>query len=321
MDPMLPNEAVIRVPDLAEAIEYFTRRLGFRLNMIVPADDPVVAILTGQGLRLRLESPGGAALGIDRQSAATPELIVTRFDPDEGWHAGRAGMLYRDLIPGRLGGKLIASHIRIPDGGPVPDYVHYHKVRFQMIFCRKGWVRVVYEDQGPPFILEAGDCVLQPPGIRHRVLDASAGLEVIEIGSPALHETWADHDLQLPTPDERPARIFEDQRFVHHREGEAKWGPWRLDGFEARDTGIAAATGGLAAVCVVRSSGESITDLSAAGKELSFLFVLKGKLRLFDQSSDDHILQADDCCVLPAGEAYTLSADSDLEMLEVRLPI
>lgn len=318
MDPMLPNEPVIRVPDLAEAIEYFTRRLGFRLDMIVPADDPVLAVLTGQGLTVRLESPGGAALSIDQQAEATPELIVTRLA--DGWHAGRAGMLYRDLIPGRLGGKFIASHISIPDGGPVPDYVHYHKVRFQMIFCRKGWVRVVYEDQGPPFVLEAGDCVLQPPGIRHRVLDASAGLEVIEIGSPAVHETRADHDLQLPTPDVLPERIFDGQRFVHHRAGEAIWGPWRLDGFAARDTGIAAATRGLAAVCVVRSTGESVTDVPGHGKEFSFLFVLNGSLRLFVQSSGDHILQSDESCVIPPGEAYSIGGDSDLEFIEVSLP-
>jgi hypothetical protein len=43
---------------------------------------------------------------------------------------------------------MIASHIRIPDGGPVPDMVHFHKVGFQLIFCIKGWVDVVYEDQG-----------------------------------------------------------------------------------------------------------------------------------------------------------------------------
>ena len=91
--------------------------------------------------------------------------------------------------PGRLGGRFIASHITIPAGGPVPDYVHYHDVRYQSIHCVRGWVRVVYEDQGPPFVLEAGDCVLQPPGIRHRVLESSPGLEVVEVGSPAAHPT------------------------------------------------------------------------------------------------------------------------------------
>src|SRR6185436_13024852 len=109
------------------------------------------------------------------------------------WTRGRAGMRYRDLIPGRQGGRFIASHIAIPEGGPVADYVHHHFVRVQLIYCHRGWVRVVYEDQGAPFMLEAGDCVLQPPGIRHRVLESSVGLEVIEIGSPAVHETFADH--------------------------------------------------------------------------------------------------------------------------------
>ena len=46
-------------------------------------------------------------------------------------------MQYRDLIPSRLDGSIIASHIRIPDGGPVPELVHYHTVGFQLIYCSK----------------------------------------------------------------------------------------------------------------------------------------------------------------------------------------
>lgn len=116
-------------------------------------------------------------------------------------------MEYRDLIPDRQGGRFIASHIRIPQGGPVPDYVHYHKIRFQMIFCVRGWVRLVYEDQGPPIVIEAGDAVLQPPEIRHRVLECSEGFEA-EVASPAEHETWLDHELGLPTPAVRRDRDF-----------------------------------------------------------------------------------------------------------------
>ena len=44
----------------------------------------------------------------------------------------------------------------LPGGGPVPDYVHFHKIRFQMIYCAKGWVRVSYEDQGEPFVVRPG---------------------------------------------------------------------------------------------------------------------------------------------------------------------
>ena len=73
------------------------------------------------------------------------------------------------------------SHIRILKAGPVSDYVHFHKIRFQMIFCNKGWAKLVYEDQGSPFIFQAGDCILQPPEIRHQVLENSDGFEVVEI--------------------------------------------------------------------------------------------------------------------------------------------
>ena len=81
-----------------------------------------------------------------------------------------------------------------------------------MIYCYKGWVRVVYDDQGPPFVMHAGDCVLQPPEIRHRVLESSPGLEVIEIGCPAQHETWADPELDLPTAEGLPQLV----RFLYH---------------------------------------------------------------------------------------------------------
>ena len=64
-------------------------------------------------------------------------------------------MLYRDLIPGRLGGRYIASHITIERGGPVADWVHYHQIALQVIVVRRGWVRVVYEGEGEPFVVTA----------------------------------------------------------------------------------------------------------------------------------------------------------------------
>ena len=64
-------------------------------------------------------------------AAAPSEVIISRASGESSqWGVGRAGMLYRDLVPSRAGGALIASHIRIPDGGPVPDYVHFHRVQF-----------------------------------------------------------------------------------------------------------------------------------------------------------------------------------------------
>jgi quercetin dioxygenase-like cupin family protein len=309
-----PAQIVQSCSNLAETLDFFTSRLGFRIEMIVPADSPRAAVVSGYGLTLRLEAKTEVV------ATSAQEFVVSRIDANATWNEGRAGMHYRDLIPGRLGGRFIASHIRIPDGGETQDYVHFHKVRFQMIYCKEGWVRVVYEDQGPPFVLQAGDCVLQPPEIRHRVLEASPGLEVIEIASPAVHETYADHEMQLPTSRILSGRLYGGQRFVFHRAGEARWMPWILDGYESRDTGIAAATNGLAAVRVVRCTGDSVVSAIRHAGEFLFLFVLKGELTLDSPEEGNHQLRKGDSCALPAGLKYTLRASADLEMLEVRLP-
>ena len=181
------------------------RAAGFRLDVIYPADDPHTAVLSA---RRGVGSPDAARCAAlpDGLPPFKPEFVVTTTGASPA--QGRAGMLYRDLIPSRLGGRYIASHIAIPEGGPVADWVHYHRIALQMIFVRRGWVRVVYEDQGEPFVMNEGDLVLQPPLIRHRVLESSAGLEVIEISAPALHETFADHALQLPNGVRRDRALF-----------------------------------------------------------------------------------------------------------------
>ncbi|WP_119303540.1 VOC family protein [Dongia deserti] len=347
-------QVVLPCRDLAANLAFFTDELGFKVTLIFPADSPQVVVMSGYGLTLRLEAadadappitlrllcdlaslPAGTAQGMTAPSgtrielieakrpleipAGTHEFVLGRME--EHWGVGRAGMQYRDLIPSRLGGRFIASHIRIPDGGPVPDYVHFHHIRFQMIYCKAGWARLVYEDQGAPFLFKAGDCVLQPPEIRHRVLEASAGLEVIELGCPAVHETFADHAMTLPTPHVLPERHFGGQRFVRHIAADAKWLPWRADGFEMRDTGIAAATDGLAGARVVRPrGGAAIAKFGAHGGEFLFLFVLTGEVGLHVERHGDHSLRGNDSCVIPAGAVYALSAGAGSEILEVTLP-
>lgn len=356
---MLPDErqveaaeVVLPCADLDETITFFVEGLGFRLRAIFPADDPSVAVLAGHGLRLRLErgaggSPGRLRLlcrGAGRAGRAEleapngtivelvdadpplvlpppqPSFVVSKAGADV-FRPGRASMLYRDLVPGRQGGRFIVSHIRIPEGGPVPDYVHFHKVRFQMIYCHRGWVRVVYEDQGPPFVLNEGDCVLQPPEIRHRVLESSPGLEVIEVGCPAEHETLTDDEMALPSPTAHPKREFGGQRFVRHVAEGASWQPFRLDGFERRDTGIAAATRGLAGVCVARRRGELSPQACSHDAEFLFDFVLVGSLTLSCEGQSPLRLEAGDSFVMPAGVPYQLDDCADgLELLEVALP-
>ncbi len=354
--PVRGAQVVLPCTDLSPTINFFTQRLGFRVDAIFPADSPAVAVLSGHGLTLRLEPGGTDRAGQLRLLCADPvafgggdtelvapngthihlvpadpgvvlppvqqSLVVNRAADDSSWGVGRAGMHYRDVIPGRQGGRFIGSHIRIPTGGPVPDYVHYHKVRFQMIYCYRGWVRLVYEDQGEPFVLNAGDCVLQPPEIRHRVLESGDGLEVIELGCPAEHETLADHDIVLPTGRVLPDRVFGGQRYVRHIAADAAWHPWRHPGFEYRDTGIGAATDGLAAARVARPlAGTVDTVRSAHDAEFVFGFVLEGGLTLDCAGQVPFALVAGDTFVVPAGMPYRFSdCTPDLELLDVTLP-
>jgi quercetin dioxygenase-like cupin family protein len=353
---MAEIKAEIRLPtqELRDDIPFFTKVLGMRMDSIFPADDPRVAVFSGHGVRLRVEkgaqepagtlriladdpdsfangervltAPNGtrveiAPLNIPLEMPATQHSFVVRRLADQApWIIGRAGMQYRDLIPDRLGGSIIASHIRIPDGGPVPDMVHYHTVGFQLIFCYRGWVDLVYEDQGEPFRLHAGNCVIQPPQIRHRVLFASDNIEVIEIGVPAEHVTTIDHDMTLPNGPANPDRLFDGQKFVHHKANDAVWKAFRIPGFTSRDTLIAENTGNVAGVHVVRPDGSG-TDWTAHDSDILFTFVMEGQMTLEGAGQAPHDLCAGDAFVVPPDMPVRYSAPSaDLELLEVSLP-
>lgn len=347
--------AEVRLPtdELRDDLPFYTRVLGFRLDMIYPADDPSVAVLSGHGLRIRIEkgapeapgtiriltddpafaggaraltAPNGTRIEVDQ---ANPPLVlpptdhafvVRRLADQAPWIIGRAGMQYRDLVPTRLGGAVIASHIRIPDGGPVPDMVHFHKVGFQLIFCVKGWVDVVYEDQGGPIRLHPGDCFIQPPEIRHRVLEASDGIEVIEIGVPAEHVTEIDHEMTLPTPHLRPDREWQGQRFVHNVGATGTFAPFRIPGFVARDTTIAANTRNVAGVMVARPAGAP-APWTRHDADILFSFVMQGGMTLEGEGKDPFRLSPGDAFVIPPGMATRYGdPTAGLELLEVALP-
>ncbi|MGE5563327.1 MAG: cupin domain-containing protein [Bacillota bacterium] len=304
------SEREIVCADLNAGIEEF-RRQGFRLDLIYPADDPATAVMSNDTEAVRLTMREGAPAPSDRLPGFSAEFVLTRAGASPG--QGRAGMLYRDLIPSRLGGRYIGSHISIPGGGPVSDWVHYHQIAFQMIYVRKGWVRVVYQDGGEPFVMREGDLVVQPPGIRHRVLESSPGLEVVEITAPAVHATFADHQLQLPNGS-KPGRIFGGQRFLHHIAAQAPWTP--ANGGEAQESEVDVATSGLAEVRTLRPRGGDALTFGGHGGELVFGFVLGGSAMLDYRGL--HELGPADAFVIPPGQPWRLASPSeDLRLLHV----
>jgi quercetin dioxygenase-like cupin family protein len=198
--------------------------------------------------------------------------------------------------------------------------VHYHKVGFQLIFCVSGWVDVLYEDQGGLRRIHAGDCFIQPPEIRHRVIEASENLQVIEIGVPAEHVTEIDHDMTLPTPHYHPDREWQGQRFVHNIGKDAPWGPHRLSGFTARDTTIAANTKDVAGVWVARP-GDGPPRWATHDADILFTYVMSGTVTLEGEDRAPFALTEGDAFVIPPGMKTRLSdASPDLELLEVALP-
>jgi mannose-6-phosphate isomerase-like protein (cupin superfamily) len=97
---------------------------------------------------------------------------------------------YRDLGFAAATGRAAVAHV-IRFTEPCSDEVriwHTHAIAFQMVYVLKGWITT--EMDGHPAIkMEAGSSWMQPPNIRHRVLDYSVGCEVLEVVLPADFET------------------------------------------------------------------------------------------------------------------------------------
>jgi len=341
------------------ASQAFFQSLGFLVDYTFPADAPRVAALSRAGLRLRLEagssterstvilniysedasardertSPDGTRVVFLPSAFTAPlpplpsvpqALEVVRAGGPEAWAPGRAGLLYRDLLPSRLGGRAVVSHILLREGGTTQDYVHYHVLRLQLIYIRAGWVKLGYEGNDA-FIARAGDCILQPPTIRHVVLESSPGLEVLELASPAEHPTVADRSrpLRAPPPgSSAPPRDWGGQLFSHHvaAESSAVQLPGS-DGWTLRELGVGAASGGIGTARYLAASAGARLAPAAHGAELRFLFCDVGEVLLEGLPEGPLTLRAGDSAALPQGYAVSLAAAADgAGLLELCLP-
>jgi mannose-6-phosphate isomerase-like protein (cupin superfamily) len=123
------------------------------------------------------------------------QLFSASLAKDAVYKTGlRSFMEYRDLgVANATHGQFRAHVIRIRRDGPGAHDLHttglhQHKCDFQMFYLLKGWMKFIYEGEGER-TFHAGDCVVQPAGIVHNELECSDDVEVLEIYSPAVHET------------------------------------------------------------------------------------------------------------------------------------
>jgi Cupin domain len=160
----------------------------------------------GKGLRSAgrpggLRRGGGAAGKKPGRSASAAKKTASKSKPRARQHtfiashhradAFEQGLRryahYRDLgIAGATSGMVRAHVIKmIPPCDPAEvSKRHFHDVEFQMVYVLKGWIKGEYEGAGVVTMRE-GSCWLQPPKIKHAVLDYSDDCELLEIIMPA----------------------------------------------------------------------------------------------------------------------------------------
>ena len=110
---------------------------------------------------------------------------------------------YRDLgIKRATRGGVLAHVIRARPGKAPHGEWHSHDCRLQFVYVLKGWALFEYEGVGK-VMMKAGSCFYQPPRIRHRELEHSRDLELIEIVAPANFKT---RSAEKPAARRSPAR-------------------------------------------------------------------------------------------------------------------
>jgi quercetin dioxygenase-like cupin family protein len=111
---------------------------------------------------------------------------------EEDFDSGlRSYASYRDLGTSKATGGMAQAHVIRFKPPCIPEVVskrHYHDVKFQMVYVLRGWLRTELEGQGA-ITMRAGSAWIQPPRIRHSVLDYSDDCEVLEIVLPADFKT------------------------------------------------------------------------------------------------------------------------------------
>jgi hypothetical protein len=143
--------------------------------------------------RTRQAPPPRRKAAAPRLKAAAPvqRFTVSHLDDADFKRDGlRSYALYRDLGIAVASGGLCQAHV-IRMLSPCTDEVrkrHQHEAELQLIYVLQGWVKNEFEGEGVQ-MMSAGSCWLQPPGIRHTVLDYSADVELLEIIVPADFKT------------------------------------------------------------------------------------------------------------------------------------
>jgi quercetin dioxygenase-like cupin family protein len=132
-----------------------------------------------------------------RKASAAPgkhssQIFRVSHHNEEDFDGGlRRYAKYRDLGMAKATNGMVQAHVIrfVPPCRPEEvSKLHYHDVEFQMVYVLKGWIKTELEGQGA-HVMRPGSAWIQPPKIKHKVLDYSDDAEVLEIVLPANFET------------------------------------------------------------------------------------------------------------------------------------
>ncbi len=125
-----------------------------------------------------------------RKAPPKQQFIVSHLREEDFEEGLRSYAKYRDLGVAKATHGMVQAHVirMVPPCDPaVVSKRHYHDVDFQMIYVLKGWMKGEYD--GKEVTVRAGSCWIQPPRIKHTVLDYSDDCELLEIILPAEFDT------------------------------------------------------------------------------------------------------------------------------------
>jgi hypothetical protein len=130
---------------------------------------------------------------VEMMTSSHPQSFAVSHHSEEAFVGGglRKFATYRDLgITSATNGLLHAHVMRFipPFCAEEVSRRHYHEVGFQLLYCLKGWIKYEFEGQGE-VLMRQGSCWLEPPKIKHTVLDYSDDCEVLEVVMPADFKT------------------------------------------------------------------------------------------------------------------------------------
>jgi hypothetical protein len=127
-----------------------------------------------------------------RAASRKQKFVVSHYNPKDFRADGlRNYAHYRDLgIKDATNGLAVAHVIRLvgPCDPKIVSKMHTHAADFQMIYVLKGSITGYYEGAGK-HTMRQGDAWLQPPNIKHKVLDYSDDCELLEIVLPGDFKT------------------------------------------------------------------------------------------------------------------------------------